>query len=493
MKMTKVVSGKEMIRVEQLSYKSNKDLPLKYMESAGKAIADYILNLNNKKFQSLLLLCHKGNNSGDAYVCGRYLLEKKLKVASFRVGEQKESNLCKLNHDLFVKSGGENISSLDKLESYDLIIDGLLGVGFKGELSQDLSSVIKKVNDSNVSVISIDVPSGIDSDEGKQKEITAVKADYTLTLGCAKLGLFLQNSPSFTGKIDCLDFGMDKTYISQAQSDFYLISKKDLPTLKKKDPQQHKYSAGLVTALAGSPGMLGAATLSSKASFRSGCGIVKLLLNPNICKKSQHYPELITVSYHSADEVIRTLNQGRSCYIGPGLGQSEQTINLIKSVIPQIETPIVLDADALNIYAQERFEIPQQTIMTPHLGEAARLLKEKKLTINKNNLDKIKIFAQQHSLYIVLKGYPTFVFTPQNNSYIIQAGDPGMATAGSGDVLTGVIASLLAQGYSHLDACLLGVWLHGSAGSIAAQKHTSHSIMASDIINNLGDAIAELL
>jgi ADP-dependent NAD(P)H-hydrate dehydratase / NAD(P)H-hydrate epimerase len=492
--MTKVVSGKEMTRIEQLSLESKKYLSKKYMENAGKGVADFILGKFAKSL-SVLLLCGKGNNSGDAYVAGCYLLESGFKVKSYKISADPESSLCLLNHNRFKKQGGESLLSLDSLDSYDLILDGILGTGFKGNLDPVTSEVFKKVNAASAAVVAIDVPSGIDANCGLEKSQIAIKADYTLTLGFPKTGIFLQTSPSYVGSLKCLDFGLNKKYLELACCEYILISKDNLPKVCPQDLRQHKYSAGLVTALAGSAGMLGAARLSSKAAYRSGCGVVKLLLEEKICKKFQSYPELITLAWSllEQEKIVDTLNKGKSCYIGPGLGQGLQIRTILKNTVPKITVPLVLDADGLNIFSQDRFNLPRNTILTPHLGEAAKLLQQKEFVVNRENLEKIKNFARENSVYIILKGYPNFIFSPEGKSYIISAGDPGMATAGSGDVLTGVVSSLLAQGYNHLDACLLGVWLHASAGEIAAQKQGSHSLMASDITASLAEAFKKII
>jgi len=503
----KVVLAEEMARIEQLSYKKEgSDVAKTYMENAGKSIAIYsqslLENLTQNPTPHVLLLCSKGNNSGDAYVCGRYLLEKNIRVTAFRYKPtQAESTLCQINREHFEKTGGRQLSSLrdQNLTSYDLIIDGLLGIGFKGSLEEDLANLIEQINRSQKTVLAIDIPSGIPASTGfdPHKNKTAIKASHTRTLGLPKLGLFLQESPNYTGTITCASFGIKDLYLEQAKSNYFYLSK-DLtyPLVPTHKSTQHKYSAGYVTALAGSPGMLGAATLSSKAAFRSGSGIVKLLLDKDTQHKHLTYPELVTKPYqfsNSPQNLIDDLNQGKACYIGPGLGLSDKMIHLVSEVVPKISIPLVLDADGINCFAKKNFKIPKGTILTPHHGEASRLLGEKtpfKVTVDQ--LKKVQLFSQTTKTYIVLKGSTTFIICPDQKIYVASVGDPGMATAGSGDVLTGVIASFLSQGLPSLSACLLGVWVHGAAGKVAARKLTSYSLMATDIIDSISEILKEI-
>ena len=505
----KIVTGKEMTKIEKQSYEE-KGLHLAqvYMENAGTKVAEFVdtyvherLGLKEKNKSKVLLLCAKGNNSGDAYVCGRILCEMGYKVCALQITPIEEAtDLCKLNHKKFMQSGGRLSQSLkNDLSGTDLVVDGLLGTGFSGDLRSNYLNTIQEVNKAQKVVVSIDVPSGLSADEGaRENKQVIIKANITLYLGLPKLGFFLEDSMNHLGELHHIDFGLEEKYIAAHQSSYTLLTKKQCQSfLPKYLRTTNKYQQGFLTTLAGSPGMTGAALLTTLAAFRSGAGIVKLLCSEEMIKQFSHsYPELVKIAYDDkgSKQLLEVINKSDACIIGPGIGLAKKTADLLENLIPQIKKPLLLDADGLNIFAKSGFSLPEEVVMTPHLGELARILKlDKTPRVNQELLDRVRLFSKSNKVTVVVKGSPTFVVMPDGIVYVCPVGDPGMATAGSGDVLSGMIGAFMAQGLSCKKAALLGVWLHGKAGSLAADKKTSFSLMASDIIDYISAAIKSLI
>lgn len=509
-----ILTSQEMARIEQIAIQEKgQETARLYMETAGANIAQEIINYlamhkrTAHKKLSVVLLCGKGNNGGDAYVAGQHLLNAKLKVTAFQTESVENlSTLCKENSQKFLQRGGEITTSLGKLNLKNcvLILDGLLGTGFKGQLERSYANYIMTINQSNKTIFSIDIPSGL-SEEALLKEkdkAPIIKASKTLFLGLPKIQFFFYEALNFCGELNPIDFGLEPKYETMAKSEFLLIGQdKELKSLLPKIQRTtHKHKRGACFIWAGSQGMLGAALLASKSCYRSGCGLVTLLSEFTKSTNTQNVLELITndlnidLALKDPSPIIKKINQNNSCLIGPGLGTHNKTQMLLELISPQIKQPLVLDADALNIFSKKEFKLPDSVVMTPHLGELTRLLDLKeKPTITEEFIKSLKTFVQEKKVTLVVKGAPTFIISPSEKITIYAGGDPGMATAGSGDVLAGVIVSLLAQGLSTYHAACLGVFLHGEAGSISAQKKSSYSLIASDIINSLPDIYQKLL
>ena len=504
----KIVTAQEMIKIEQQSFQEEgHGLAKIYMEKAGSSVAKFIdvylkkKNMHKKKQQShILLLCGKGNNSGDAYVCGRILCGLGYTVCALQIFPiQEASDLCQLNHKKFLQSGGIVSVLLDDIFRSDLVVDGLLGTGFSGEVKGDYTGVIQKINTAQKKVIAIDIPSGLHPNQGAISKKNIIKADVTLCLELPKIGSFFQDGMNYIGKLVPLSFGLKKKYIDRIQSPFKLITKEICKQyIPKYHRTIHKYQAGFLTVIAGSENMTGAAFLTTLAAFRSGSGMVKLLCSNKTLKAlSFTYPELVKVPFDDSRKVsdivqnlVDNINISSACVIGPGIGLKDKTCEIISQLIPKIKVPVLMDADALTLFSQKSFLLPKSVIMTPHLGELSRLLKMKKiLTVTNNLLDKVRLFSNYNKVVVVVKGAPTFVVIPYGSIYVCPVGDPGMATAGSGDVLSGMIGSFLTQHLSCETASIVGVYLHGKAGVFAAKKKTSYSLMASDIIDHISDAI----
>jgi len=494
----KVVNSAEMSRIESLAYEKGAQ-EKEFMEMAGHGIATYVQSFMQRWAlpKVVTLLCGKGNNAGDAYVAGRLLHHLGYAVTAQQLAPIDEcSPLCRENYYRFIGEGGfvkEVSSATDcRFPSNGVIIDGIFGTGFHGAAKGIFALAIEAANGSGLPIIAVDVPSGLNGMTG-EVEGAVIKATTTLFLGLPKTGFFIQEGWNYVGQLKGVDFGLDEKFIDQANEDLICLTpdlvKTLMPGIKR---TRHKYEAGLVMGLAGSPGMPGAALLSCLGALRSGCGMVRLVYPEGMEGELSGAPfELIRVPYRytDIDHVVGFVNAGKAAFIGPGLGRSQEVCGLLSQVIPRLEKPCVLDADALSIVAEEEISCPKRMVLTPHRGEMHRLLglsTHEPLTMD--FVSKCQRYVDDKGVTLVLKGAPTFIFDSNESPLVCVRGDAGMATAGSGDVLTGIIAALLAQGLHSRDAAALGVCLHGVAGEEAASAKGSYSMIASDIIDHLSSA-----
>ncbi len=323
--------------------------------------------------------------------------------------------------------------------------------------------MIERANASTLPIMAIDTPSG-----------GMIQASETLSLGLPKTTLF--ENWECVGRLSIHDFGLPQKYIDQAEEAFNLITTIQLPKIKR---TRHKYEAGYVVGVGGSPGMPGAAILSSFAALRAGAGIVRLFHPAGMeAELAAAPPEIIRCSYRDSQPIVEALKKADALFIGPGLGL--QAHELLRELL-RTTTPCVIDAEALTLIGTYRFKLPPLAIITPHGGEMKRLLQEGETP---------QQFADVNDVIVVLKGAPTYIFSPHRKPFIMARGDPGMATAGSGDVLTGIIAAFLAETKDPLLSAQLGTYMHGVAGEIAASYLTSYSLVASDITEALPEAFA---
>ncbi|MFI5343887.1 MAG: NAD(P)H-hydrate dehydratase [Chlamydiales bacterium] len=495
----KVISAQMMAQLESTAYQ-NGCKEADFMEAAGQGIAlvtqDYIHK--HSLAGDILLLCGKGNNAGDAFVAGIYLIEQGCRVFAIQPDPiELCSPLCQKNRARFELKGGLFYNSFNDCPPFSLILDGIFGTGFKGLVKEPYASLIHAANQSHAPILSIDIPSGLDGTTGKI-ESCAIQASETIFLGFPKTGFFFRDGWNVVGHLHAVDFGLPKSIIEQAPAVFELLVEDEvaklLPPMRR---NRHKYQAGYVIGLAGSPSMPGAALLSSLAALRGGSGMVRLFHPYGMESELASSPyELIKLPYHdnSSQEVLFEMNQASATFVGPGLGRTDAVRNLLKEIIPHLDKPCVIDADALALLAEDPFQLPPQVILTPHTGEMQKLLHaESHLILSEELLIRCQDFAERYSVTLVLKGAPTFIFHPGNHILVNPTGDPGMATAGSGDVLTGLLASLLSQGLSCREAAALGVYLHGLAGEYAAQSQTSYGVIATDLITHFSDAYKKLL
>jgi NAD(P)H-hydrate epimerase len=488
-KHLKIVTAQEMARVEKWAVERGSS-QLAFMQEAGLRIAEAAQELVqiHQVPKKATLLVWKGNKSGDAFVAGAHLLEDGFEVQAMHLSPLEDcSELSKHFAQEFQKKGGQFVPLKDP-GSEGILIDGLLGTGFSGQVEGLLKEAIEIANQSGMPILAIDIPSGLNGTTGEIGGI-AIRASLTVTMGLPKIGLFLNQGLNFVEELIIGDFGLPEEAIAEAQEVAFLIEKECaadlLPAI---DRCRHKYQAGFVAGFAGSPGYVGAAKLASLAALRGGAGIVKWFYIKEAQAETFDAPyEVIRIPW-SEKEWTLAMQKAKSVFLGPGIGRSEEMRKQLFAMLADLSLPAVLDADAL----YPDMPMPSSSICTPHRGEMLRLLGKEQME-ESELLEACQTFCEEKKTVLVLKGAPTWVFLPNEKPCLIARGDPGMATAGSGDVLTGLLSALLAQGCSAKDAALLGVFLHAVAGEVAAIEKTSYCMIAEDLIDFLPEAFKYLL
>lgn len=475
------------------------------MERAAIQLTDSIVAEWDKDMK-VVVFAGPGNNGGDALAVARMLAVRGYNVSTWLFNTSgRLSDDCKKNRDRLkdVKQAASFVVVTDEfdpptLDAQTLVVDGLFGSGLNKPLTGGFASLVKYVNTSPAKVVSIDIPSGLmtESNEYNVKS-NIMKADVTLTLQQPKLSFLFPENQQFIGHVEVLDIGISQEGIDKTDAQFYILEKSDItPCLKRRDPFAHKGSMGHALLVAGSRGMAGAAMLAAKACLRTGVG--KVTVHTPACNTLPlqiGVPEVVLDVDSDTNVVSEAVDTDcfKAMGIGPGLGTNENTAIAVIGQMRRAQCPIVVDADALNILAAHKAwlqQIPVGAILTPHIGEFDRL--EGVSTDSYERLSKAMLLAERQHAYIVLKGHYTAIITPGGRVLFSPTGNPGMATAGSGDVLTGIITALLARGYTQGEACAIGTYLHGLAGDIAARSLGEESLIASDIINSLPMAFKEL-
>jgi len=493
--MTLVVTAKEMQRIEKLAFEAGES-GRDYMETAGREIAAVLekeLITPSAEFH-IHLLVGKGNNGGDAFVAGYHLLKKGFDVTAHHLAPLDEcSPLCEEMGARFKKNGGklDQISHTPQFNEKGIIVDGLTGTGFEGAAKGALAETIEAANQAHLPCYAIDIPSGLNGNTG-EVETLAIKADATLYLALPKIGFFQGQGWDHVGELIPIDFGMPEKFLHKAKSVARIESKQSyvgkLPPIKR---TRHKYQAGYLLAVAGSPGMSGAALLSSYSALKTGTGIVRLFYPKEMEGELANAPyELIKESWDLSDDarITEEAKRAKALIVGPGIGRSDKTHKALRTLLAKTTLPTVIDADALYFLSIDpEMNLPDKTVLTPQTQEMERILGKPP------TLAHCQEYVKEKGVTLVLKGAPTFLFHPHTQPLIIPYGDPGMATAGTGDVLTGVIGSMLAQGLSPNEGASLGVLLHALAGEIAAERESSFGMTATDLLHSLPEAILALI
>lgn len=493
----KVVTPQQMSDLESQAYRDGSS-EIGFMEEAGTGAALVVHDLaeSTESDRQVVLICGKGNNAGDTYIAGTNLLRLDYSVIAYQLFPLSEcTQRCREAHFQFMTDGGQ-IIEVDgaediKFPTSGIIVDGIFGTGFRGEMKEPIASIIKHVNQSQLPIVAVDIPSGLNGTTG-QVESVAIVARITAFLGLPKTGFFLRDGWNHVGKLAYVDFGLPKQYIQEAETDILMLTPDMLkPLIPPLVRNRHKYEAGHVVGLAGSPAYPGAAILASLAALCSGAGIVHLMHPEHMEMELAFGPyELIKVPYanDNIEPILDLMNRATATFVGPGIGLTAEAHQLLRDILPKLEKPCVIDADALTILSHEEIVLPVHSVLTPHSGELKRLMHIEKAEITMDFLRQCRDFAANKRVTLVLKGGPSFIFHPDKLILVNPRGDPGMATAGSGDVLTGLIASLLAQGLEPYNAASLGVYIHAVAGECAAGGLTSYCMTATDIVSYFPDA-----
>lgn len=507
----KIALAEEMRQIDSIAADKYGIPEILLMENAGKATADVFTNiLGGLAGKMAVIIAGSGNNGGDAFVAARHIANRGAKVRVFLLGTAAHLKpAAALNRDICVKMGLD-VYALDEERDWDRlgislrfadgIVDGIIGTGFSGELRPDTAKLIKLINDSGKPVVSIDLPSGVNSDTGAVSTV-AVRADMTVTLGVPKPGHFFCPGAAHTGRLVVDDIGLPSQLLNEDSIEQeYLDDDLARGLLQERPLDVHKGDCGRILVVAGSKGMTGAAALSGSAALRVGAGIVTVAIPASLNEIMEiKLTEAMTLpiddsgngffSGSALDSLLEAAEKYDAVLIGPGLGREEETSKLIRSFCSLTEKPLIIDADALYAYrdhTEEFKELKNVPILTPHLGEMAGLLGKTTEEIRGDILGCVKMAAKEWGAAVVLKSECTTVALPSGNIWITSKGNPGMATAGSGDVLAGAIAGLMKQ----MDggaAPLMGVYLHGLAGDIVAREK-GIGIIAGDILNSLPKA-----
>jgi len=479
--------------------------PVDLMERAAMSCVNWIVERFDTKTK-FSIVCGIGNNGADGLAIARLLTEKNYKVNVIVIKfSDKESDEFKINllrlHNLkkvaiqeIKKFTDLDINSFEVDGNSGVIIDSILGSGLNKPAEGLIAEVIKFLNHSFTSaIISIDLPSGLYADQLNDKKDFIVKATFTLTFQFPKLSFMFPETVEYIGEFSVLDIGLHPGYTNRTQTKNYFITKNDVHIfLKTRSKIAHKGNYGHALIVAGSYGKMGAAVLSAKACLRTGVGLLTVHIPKSGYEILQTSLPEAMVDVDSEGNFITDnirIEKYNAIGVGPGIGIEKQTQNVVKLLIQNTKVPIVFDADAINNISENKTWlsfVPADSVFTPHAKEFERLAGK-----TENSVERLKMqreFSIKYAVYIVFKGAHTAISCPNGDVYFNSTGNPGMATAGSGDILTGIITSLMAQGYTSEQSCILGVYLHGLAGDFAAHNKSEESMIASDIIDHLSEA-----
>ena len=496
----KILTCNQLKEADQYTIEHDEIQSIDLMERAAEKITDRICSYWDNS-HNMVIFAGPGNNGGDAVAVARMLYQRDYNVYVYLFNVTgKLSEDCIINIQRLGECGFTNyvevVNSVNfqKLTPNDVVIDGLFGTGINKPLSKGFAMVANMINSSGANVVSIDIPSGLmGEDNSFNIRQNIVKADLTLSIQLPKLSFLFPENADIIGKVEVLDIGINKAFIQDTPSYYFIIEEKEIKQLIK--PRQkfaHKGKFGHGLLIAGSYGMGGAAVLSALGCVKSGIGL--LTVHTPVCNHNLLQSEVPVAKVQ--DDVDERYFSGpidtdsyQAIGIGPGLGQEDITVEGTLDLISDSNIPLVIDADALNILSSYRDymnNIPRFSIITPHIKEFERIVG--KCSNHYERISKAKDIAARYQIYIILKGAWSAIITPEGNVFFNPNGNPGMATGGSGDVLTGILTALLCQGYSSETACKLGTYVHGLAGDMARDTQGEISMTATDIIDALPKA-----
>ncbi len=533
--MKYAVNSKEMKLIDEYTIHDIKIPQAVLMERAALEVVA-VMKKRLEKTDRILVVCGHGNNGGDGIAAGRILYLQGYPVAILFIGEENKATEGMKEQLEIARNLGIQIENSNKLNEYNIIIDSIFGVGLTRPVTGVYAEVMNEINRMNCIVYSVDIPSGISADNGKIMN-TAIKADFTITFGYLKQGLILYPGADYSGEVTIADIGFPELAAEKVRPDTVYFETEDIKMLPLRKNYSNKGSYGKVLIIAGGKGMSGAAYLSAKAAYRTGAGLVKILTaQENRVILQTSLPEALFSAYDEQgfepealkNKLLAELPWADVIVIGPGLGLSQSARQLLEAVIRTAEVPLIIDADAITLiskmidniqlktnssadYAsdeqkdiisedtiikdriQDRLQFlasltNMQMIVTPHLMELSRLIDVPIYDIVNNLIDTACQCSYNNNLIYVLKDARTIV-AQSARKYINVSGNNGMATGGSGDVLTGILAALIAQGMQPYEASCLAVYIHGLAGDVAAEKMSRYSMMAGDIIASIDQVL----
>lgn len=448
------------------------------------------------KPDKVLIVCGAGNNGGDGFAIGRILLEKKVSVTmafAGRMESRTEETVFQMEE--FLKAGG-TICNTFVLEGYDVVVDALFGVGLGRDITGRYLETLDQMNAAEGKKLAVDIPSGVSASTGRVMG-AAFRADVTVTFQEKKLGLCLFPGCEYAGEIVVSDIGIDSSLVTGDGSVCYTIDAEDADRMLPYRPaDSHKGTFGKLLLIAGSKGMAGAAFLSAYSAYRVGAGLVQIYtVEANRSILQQLIPEAVISTYEEFDEegFKRKLAWADAVCIGPGIGISEISRHILNTVLNEGKVPCMIDADGLNLLAADSGLMERLSkgdyILTPHMKELSRLTGRPVESIKINRREELRLFTEKYGVVLVQKDARTFVGGAGRQIYVNQTGNAAMAKAGSGDVLSGIIAGFMAQGRKSYESAVLGVYLHGIAGDLARRKFGDYSVLARDLAGQIGSAI----
>ncbi len=510
----KVVAADEMREIDRRAMEEFGIPGAVLMENAGRGATDAIEEfISGEEIENILIVAGKGNNGGDGFVVARHLVNRGIECEVCLIG--KKSNVkgdAKGNLDAALKMGieitemGDNASILDSfIKRSGLIVDAIFGTGLSKEVSGIYRGIIEAINFSSLPVVSLDIPSGLDSTTGRPLGLS-VEADMTVTFCLPKVGLVLYPGADFVGELVLAGIGAPYELLESDELKTSLVLEENVEdVLLPREADSHKGSYGHLLIVAGSTGKSGAAAIAADAALRSGSGLVTVAAPASIndileVKLTEAMTEPLadgergTLGAEAVERAFKLLEGKDALVLGPGISREAGTGEFVRKVAVNLDVPAVIDADGLWHLADD-LEIIKKCkaplILTPHPGEMAKLLGVSSKEVQEDRIGISRKFAEKYGCWLVLKGARTIIAAPDGNVYINTTGNPGMASGGTGDALSGMIGSFLGQGCTPPESALLGVYLHGYAGDLAAEEKGEASLIATDIIGKLPEVLKE--
>jgi NAD(P)H-hydrate epimerase len=513
--MMKVATAEQMQELDRKAIETYRIPGIVLMENAGRgateAIAEAFPDFQKMK---IAIIAGKGNNGGDGFVVARYLLNSGVNGKVYLLADPKAlRGEAETNSQIFQRMKGEVISvpsSKDyqkvkkELERFDLLIDAIFGTGLDAEVRGYYREVIDHLNTLQKPIVAIDIPSGLDANSGKPLG-TAIRASLTVTFGLPKIGHLIPPGPDYVGEVKVIDIGYPQKLVEEEKIQAHLLGKEEIRTWLSipRRPNTNKGDYGHLLVIAGSVGKTGAAAMACEAALRMGAGLVTLAipksLNPIMEMKltevmTEPLPETPkqTLSLRAFSSIVRLCENKKAVIMGPGVGTFKETQSLMVKLLRALEIPVIVDADGLTALTSQSKVLPisnRSLILTPHPGEMARLIRSSSKEVQDDRIGISRSFSQSNHLYLVLKGHRTLIATPKGEVFINPTGNPGMASGGTGDVLTGMIGGLICQGFDILQSLQVAVYLHGLAGDLMARELGEKSLIATDIIQKIPELL----
>ncbi|HKY32279.1 MAG TPA: NAD(P)H-hydrate dehydratase [Candidatus Polarisedimenticolia bacterium] len=519
----KILTAEQMRRIDERAERDFGLTPATLMENAGRAVAQSLLKLYpGLEGLETIVVCGKGNNGGDGLCAARHLRAAGVPAQVVLLAEAASLTGAAAHHLELARREGVAVEQAPTEQAWEafaprlhrcaLILDAVLGTGLKGGARGLPARAITDINASGADVVSVDIPSGLSGDSPRIQGPT-VRAELTMALACPKIPHVFEPGASLTGRLQIVDIGIPAEAVQAEEVHLNLLGEEEVSAiLPPREADSHKGDYGRVLVVAGSRGKSGAAGLVGLSALRAGAGLVTvatpLSAQPMVAASAleimtEGLPETPPGALSAAAApALKELERGCTVLaIGPGLTAGEETSALVREMVSGASVPVVLDADGLNAFTGRAEELrgdDRPLVLTPHPGEMARLLSAPRgpqvtaAQIQADRVEAARSFAVGHGCLLILKGHRTVIADPEGDVFINPTGNPGMATAGSGDALTGIIAGLLGQGLAPLEAAALAVYVHGLAGDLAAADHGENALMARDIIDYLPEAFLQL-